>query len=95
MLDWLISFSILIHSLFFAARVVVCRAQQQNKKAEAVAAGVSAAVIGYLANPLVAEAAVTPSLKNLLNSVVAGGLVLAVIAGAVTAVSNFDSIERK
>jgi len=48
-----------------------------------------------MVNPLVAEAAVTPSLKNLLLSVVAGGTVLAVIAGAVTVVSNFDSIARK
>nr|8BD3_X Chain X, Photosystem II reaction center protein X [Chlorella ohadii]8BD3_x Chain x, Photosystem II reaction center protein X [Chlorella ohadii] len=36
--------------------------------------------------------AATPSLNNLIGSVVAGGLVLAAIAGAITAVSNFDSI---
>ena len=53
------------------------------------------AVATMMANPLVAEAAVTPSLKNLLNSVIAGGVVLVAIAGAVSAVSNFDSIERK
>lgn len=58
-------------------------------------AGVTMAVATMMANPLVAEAAVTPSLKNLLNSVIAGGLVLTVIATAVSAVSNFDSIERK
>jgi hypothetical protein len=48
-----------------------------------------------MANPLVAEAAVSPSLKNLLTSVVAGAVVLAGIAGAVTAVSSFDQISRK
>jgi hypothetical protein len=47
------------------------------------------------ANPLVAEAAaVTPSLKNFLYSLVAGGAVLAAIAGAITAVSNFDPVKR-
>ena len=46
-------------------------------------------------HPLVAEAAVTPSLKNLLNSVVAGGVVLGGIAAAVSAVSSFDTISRK
>ena len=40
------------------------------------------------------QAEVTPSLKNLLNSFVAGGVVLAVIASAVTAVSNFDQVTR-
>lgn len=48
-----------------------------------------------MANPLVAEAAVTPSLKNLLNSVIAGGVVLGAIAGAVSAVSAFDPVNRK
>ena len=57
-----------------------------------MAAAVTVGVATMMANPLVAEAAVSPSLKNLLNSVVAGGVVLAVIAGAVTAVSNFDQV---
>lgn len=48
-----------------------------------------------LANPLVAEAAVTPSLKNTLLSVVAGGLVLGAIGAAVVGVSAFDKIGRK
>jgi|TARA_B100000401_G_scaffold420833_1_gene346607 hypothetical protein len=48
-----------------------------------------------LANPLVAEAAVTPSLKNTLLSVVAGGLVLGAIAAAVIGVSTFDKVNRK
>lgn len=46
-----------------------------------------------LASPLAAEAAVTPSLKNFLLSLVAGAVVLAGIAGAVTAVSSFDVSE--
>lgn len=66
-----------------------------NKKTEAAVAGVTAAVATMMAHPLVAEAAVTPSLKNLLNSVVAGGVVLGAIFAAVTAVSSFDSIQRK
>ena len=47
-----------------------------------------------MAHPLVAEAAVTPSLKNLLNSVVAGGVVLGAIVAAVSAVSAFDPIRK-
>ncbi|KAI7841626.1 hypothetical protein COHA_004796 [Chlorella ohadii] len=73
-----------------AARPVVCSAV----KKEQVAAGVTAAAAAVLANPLAAQAAATPSLNNLIGSVVAGGLVLAAIAGAITAVSNFDSIRR-
>lgn len=66
-----------------------------EKKTEALVAGVSAGVAAMMANPLVAEAAVTPSLKNLLNSVVAGGVVLGLIAAAITAVSSFDPVNRK
>ena len=55
-------------------------------------AAVTAASAAALANPLVAEAAMTPSLKNTLLSVVAGGIVLAAIAAAVVGVSTFDKI---
>ncbi|MBF6096316.1 Photosystem II reaction center X protein [Nocardia cyriacigeorgica] len=47
--------------------------------------------------PEVAEAAgpgVSPSLKNFLLSIVAGGVVFAAIAGAVVGVSNFDPVRR-
>jgi hypothetical protein len=44
--------------------------------------------------PLAAQAAVTSSLKNLLGSVVAGGVVLGAIAGAVVLVSQFDKVDR-
>ena len=47
-----------------------------------------------MANPLVAEAAVTPSLRNFLYSLLAGGAVLGVIAAAITAVANFDPVKR-
>lgn len=42
-----------------------------------------------------AEAAVSPSLKNLLLSVLAGGTVLAGIAVAIVAVSSFDKVVRR
>ncbi len=66
-----------------------------KKDVEKVAAAVTVGVGAMMANPLVAEAAVTPSLKNLLNSVVAGGVVLGGIAVAVSAVSSFDRIRKE
>ena len=48
-----------------------------------------------LASPIAAEAAVTPSLKNLLFSVTAGGVILVLIVGAITFVSNFDPVARR
>lgn len=63
----------------------LCSCSAQKK--EQVAAGVTAAAMAVLANPLAAEAAGSPSLNNLLGSLVAGGLVLAAIATAITAVS--------
>jgi hypothetical protein len=66
-----------------------------ERKREALMAGVTVGVATMMANPLVAEAAVTPSLKNLLNSVIAGAVVLGIIAAAVTAVSAFDPLTRK
>lgn len=70
-------------------------AQKPEQRAvAAVTAGVVSGVGAMMANPLVAEAAVTPSLKNFLYSLVAGGFVLAAIAGAITAVSTFDPVKR-
>lgn len=37
---------------------------------------------------------ITPSLKNLIGSVVAGGVVLLAIFGAIVGVSNFDKVRR-
>lgn len=66
-----------------------------DRKALEIPAAVTAAAGAMLASPLAAHAEVTPSLKNLINSVVAGGVVLLVIVGAVTAVSGFDPVTRK
>lgn len=60
-----------------------------------LSATATAAVVTSLYNPLVAEASITPSLKNTLLSVVAGGVVLAAIAVAVIGVSSFDKVSRK
>merc|ERR1712217_86314 len=49
---------------------------------------------GLLSAPHAAHAAMTPSLQNLLNSVVAGGVVVGAIFAAVAAVSNFDPVDR-
>jgi len=65
-----------------------------DKRAAAVAAGVTAGALSMLASPLAAQAAVTPSLRNLIYSLVAGGVVLGGIAVAVTAVSSFDPVKR-
>jgi len=56
--------------------------------------GVAAGVAAMMADPLVAEAAVTPSLRNLLGSVVAGGAVLGGIVFAISAISSFDPVAR-
>ncbi|KXZ43517.1 hypothetical protein GPECTOR_88g460 [Gonium pectorale] len=78
-----------------AARLVVrasAEPAQINKKA--LVAGLSAASAATLAIPQVAEAVVTPSLRNFLYSLVAGGVVLGAIAIAITAVSKFDNVKR-
>merc|ERR1712007_360446 len=49
---------------------------------------------GLLSAPHAAHAAMTPSLQNLLNSVLAGGFVIGAILAAVAAVSNFDPVDR-
>jgi hypothetical protein len=56
---------------------------------------VSTALIASLSSPLAVEAAITPSLKNTLLSVIAGGVVLGAIAAAVIGVSSFDKVTRK
>lgn len=54
----------------------------------------AAALTASMMIPEVAEAAVSPSLKNFLLSIFAGGGVLVLILGAVIAVSNFDPVKR-
>ncbi|CAH9065968.1 unnamed protein product [Cuscuta europaea] len=65
-------------------------------KDKAVTGLTAAALTASLVTPEVAEAAdsISPSLKNFLLSIVAGGLVVAVIAGVVIGVSNFDPVKR-
>merc|ERR1712187_652417 len=60
------------------------------RKAMTVAAGVLA---HHPAAHAVTE--MTPSLRNLLGSFVAGGFVLALIAGVIIAVSGFDPVTRE
>ncbi|CAD5181326.1 unnamed protein product [Musa acuminata subsp. malaccensis] len=66
-------------------------------KEQALAGLTAAALAAALVIPDVAEAAqpgLSPSLKNFLLSIVAGGVVLSAIGGAVIAVSNFDPVKR-
>lgn len=63
---------------------------------EKVVTGVTAAALtASMMAPDVAEAAsVSPSLKNFLLSIGAGGLVAVAIVGAVIGVANFDPVKR-
>ncbi|KAF8370143.1 hypothetical protein HHK36_031838 [Tetracentron sinense] len=72
---------------------VVVRASLKEK---AVTGLTAAALTASLVIPEVAEAAsgVSPSLKNFLLSIVAGGVVFSAIVGAVIGVSNFDPVKR-
>mmetsp|Transcript_28588 Transcript_28588/g.54632 ORF Transcript_28588/g.54632 Transcript_28588/m.54632 type:complete len:116 (+) Transcript_28588:93-440(+) len=68
----------------------VCKSEQPK---QAAAALVSAVAASTTFAP-VAEAAMTPSLQNTLNSFVAGGVVLGAILVAVIGVSTFDRVKR-
>ncbi|CAJ1941611.1 unnamed protein product [Sphenostylis stenocarpa] len=62
---------------------------------EKVVTGLTAAALtASMMVPDVAEAAVTPSLKNFLLSIAAGGVVAVAIVGAVIGVANFDPVKR-
>ncbi|XP_068659907.1 uncharacterized protein [Aristolochia californica] len=66
-------------------------------KEKAVTGLTAAALTAVMVLPDVAEAAqpgVSPSLKNFLLSIVAGGVVLGVLVGAVVGVANFDPVKR-
>ncbi|VFQ68136.1 unnamed protein product [Cuscuta campestris] len=75
------------------ARRFEARASLNEK---AVTGLTAAALTASMAVPEVAQAAetLTPSLKNFLLSILAGGVVLTVIAGAVIGVSKFDPVKR-
>ncbi|CAL1357452.1 unnamed protein product [Linum trigynum] len=64
-------------------------------KEKAVTGLTAAALTASMVIPDVAEAAeVSPSLKNFLLSIIAGGVVLTAIIGAIVGVSNFDPVKR-
>ncbi|KAG7030501.1 hypothetical protein SDJN02_08848, partial [Cucurbita argyrosperma subsp. argyrosperma] len=66
-------------------------------KEKAVAGLTATALTASMVLPEVAEAAgpgVSPSLKNFLLSIAAGGVVVAAILGAIIGVSNFDPVKR-
>ncbi|XP_021757835.1 uncharacterized protein LOC110722841 [Chenopodium quinoa] len=68
---------------------------QASLKEKAVTGLTAAALTASMMVPDVAEAAeLSPSLKNFLLSIAAGGVVLTAIVGAVVAVSNFDPVKR-
>ncbi|GER57669.1 photosystem II reaction center X protein [Striga asiatica] len=65
-------------------------------KEKAITGLTAAALTASMVVPDVAEAAsgVSPSLKNFLLSIAAGGVVVTAIIGAVIGVSNFDPVKR-
>ncbi|XP_010261944.1 PREDICTED: uncharacterized protein LOC104600599 [Nelumbo nucifera] len=70
---------------------------RSSLKEKAVTGLTAAALTASMVIPEVAEAAgpgISPSLKNFLLSIVAGGVVLGVIVGAVIGVANFDPVKR-
>jgi Photosystem II reaction centre X protein (PsbX) len=75
---------------------VICSCSTEEKKQQlALPAGVAAGMAAMMAHPLAAEAtSVTPSLRNLLGSVAAGGAVLAAIFFAITTIASFDPVAR-
>ncbi|KAH7656538.1 Photosystem II PsbX protein [Dioscorea alata] len=77
-------------------RVEIITASSSMKE-KAMTGLTAVALTAALVIPEMAEAAqpgISPSLKNFLLSIVAGGVVLTVIVGAVVAVANFDPVKR-
>lgn len=69
-----------------------------EKKEQNIALPTTIALVAAAVLPEIAEAAqpgVSPSLRNLLFSVIAGGVVLGGIGIAVSGVSVFDPVKRK
>ncbi|KAG4144395.1 hypothetical protein ERO13_D05G034200v2 [Gossypium hirsutum] len=72
------------------------KAAASSLKDKAITGLTASAITTSMVIPEVAQAAdgVSPSLKNFLLSIVAGGVVLVAIVGAVIGVSNFDPVKR-
>ncbi|GAA0165675.1 hypothetical protein LIER_40039 [Lithospermum erythrorhizon] len=82
---------------FATSKAVAKFEVKASLKEKAVTGLTAAAMTAYMMVPDVAEAATSggsPSLKNFLLSIVAGGVVLSAILGAIIAVSNFDPVKR-
>ncbi|KAG1342658.1 hypothetical protein COCNU_05G008870 [Cocos nucifera] len=80
-----------------AASKIRASIRASSVKEKAVAGLTAAVAAAATVIPDVAEAAqpgISPSLKNFLLSIVAGGVVLTVIVGAVIGVANFDPVKR-
>ncbi|KAI9191040.1 hypothetical protein LWI28_002644 [Acer negundo] len=84
--------------VFFTKPKSRARVEVQASLKEKAVAGLSAAALtASMVIPEVAEAAgsdLSPSLKNFLLSITAGGVVLTAIIGAVLGVANFDPVKR-
>lgn len=82
-------------SMKFSKRIIQVPCASLREKA---VTGLSAAALtAAMLIPDVAAAAqpgISPSLKNFLLSIVAGGVVLGVLVGAVIGVANFDPVKR-
>ncbi|GMI97833.1 photosystem II subunit X [Hibiscus trionum] len=79
------------------ARLEVKASSSSSSFSEKVVTGLTAAALTTsMVMPEVAQAAdgVTPSLKNFLLSIAAGGVVAVAIIGVVIGVSNFDPVKR-
>jgi hypothetical protein len=83
------------HASRFGVRASAEKTSERSNAPSKFVATATTAMVVSLSSPLVAEAAMTPSLKNTLLSVVAGGVVLGAIAAAVIGVSSFDKVSRK
>ncbi|MBA0547711.1 hypothetical protein Golob_018857 [Gossypium lobatum] len=79
-----------------ATKLEIKASSSSSNKEKAVTMLTAAAMTTSMMVPEIAQAAdgVTPSLKNFLLSIAAGGAVLVAIIGAIIGVSNFDPVKR-
>ncbi|GAA0169617.1 hypothetical protein LIER_24063 [Lithospermum erythrorhizon] len=84
-------------AVFFNSKSKANFKVEASLKERALTGMIAAAATASMVLPEVAQAAssdFTPSLKNFLLSITAGGVVLTAILGAVIGVSNFDPVKR-